>query len=251
MPELELHQRPRSEPRKPAPWRDYRRDVRRRWSVPIHGVDWCLRQVAWALSQWSLLHVLEHLGTFSILIAAIFYFYEAPERRQIKQYQAWQVINTAQGKGGSGGRIEALRELNEDRVPLTGVDVSGAFLQGVDLERASLVRANFSSADLRDANLSRSNLEDADLTSANARGASLSGADLAGADLSTSDLTGANLARANLRGANLRGATLEGVDLQDVVFDQTTNFEQANLQNVRNAPPALLASARRAGALID
>ena len=82
------------------------------------------------LSRWSFLEVLEYLGSFSILIAVIFYFSESGDRLKQKHYQAWQVINTAQGKGGSGGRIEALQELDEDGVPLVGVDVSGAFLQG-------------------------------------------------------------------------------------------------------------------------
>src|ERR1700741_4710735 len=76
----------------------------------------------------------------------IFYFSESGNRIKQKHYQAWQVINTAQGKGGSGGRIEALEELNADGVPLVGVDVSSAFLQGLTLERANLLRADFSSA---------------------------------------------------------------------------------------------------------
>src|SRR3984957_20259912 len=61
---------------------------------------------------------------------------------QAKALQAWQVINTAQGKGGSGGRLEALQELNVDRIPLVGVDVSGAFLQGATLANARFFRAN-------------------------------------------------------------------------------------------------------------
>jgi len=57
-----------------------------------------------------------------------------------KHYQAWQVVNTAQGKGGSGGRIEALQELDQDGVPLVGVYVAGASLQGVRLPKAGLNR---------------------------------------------------------------------------------------------------------------
>ena len=40
----------------------------------------------------------------------IFYFADQGGRLKQKHYQAWQVINTAQGKGGSGGplRIVAL-----------------------------------------------------------------------------------------------------------------------------------------------
>src|SRR6476660_5967717 len=91
----------------PRPWREVRSKIRHRW-----------------------LELLEYLGTFSILIAVIVYFVEAPQRRKTKHYQAWQVINTAQGKGGSGGRIDALEQLNEDGVALEGGDVSDASLQG-------------------------------------------------------------------------------------------------------------------------
>src|SRR5579871_6672572 len=80
-----------------------------------HGGRWCF--IGWngVFHGWpgrwgaGLLDVLEHLGTFSVLIAVIFYFADSGNRRKQKHYQAWQVINTAQGKGGSGGRIEALQ----------------------------------------------------------------------------------------------------------------------------------------------
>ncbi len=103
----------------------------------------------------------------------VFYFTESGDRMKQKHYQAWQVINTAQGKGGSGGRIEALQELNSDREPLVGVDASGSFLQGVRLPRANLLRSNLSGADLRDSSLEGSNLAYSALQSANFRNANL------------------------------------------------------------------------------
>lgn len=72
------------------------------------------------------------------------------------------MINTAQGKGGSGGRIEALQELNRDKVPLVGVDVSSAYLRALTLEHASLVRSNFSAVDVRDSDFRGADLADAD-----------------------------------------------------------------------------------------
>ena len=117
--------------------------------------------------------MLEYLGSFSVLIAVIFYFKEAPDRVKQRHYQAWQVINTAQGKGGSGGRIEALQELNADSISLTGVDLSNAFLQGVQLRKARLSRANLNAADARESTLDDSDLNFADLRSANFRGSHL------------------------------------------------------------------------------
>src|SRR5664279_5084981 len=133
---------------RPKPWQTQRAALRYPWLVPLRGIDWVFEWIAFVLSRWSFLEVLEYLGSFSILVAVIFYFSESGDRLKQKHYQAWQVINTAQGKGGSGGRIEALAELNADGVPLVGVDVSSAFLQGVQLHRARLLRANFGAADV-------------------------------------------------------------------------------------------------------
>ena len=83
------------------------------------------------------------------------------------------MINTAQGKGGGGGRIEALQELNRDRVPLTGVDLSHAFLQSIRVEKAQLSRANLSAADARDGDFNESDMDFANLQSTNLRNAAL------------------------------------------------------------------------------
>src|ERR1700761_9324041 len=132
---------------RPESWRIQCDRMRFRWAKPLLAFEWVWQWVAYVLSRWSFLEVLEYLGSFSILIAVIFYFTESGDRLKQKHYQAWQVINTAQGMGGSGGRIDALQELDEDGVPLVGVDVSDAFLQGIDLSGADLGRSNFSSAD--------------------------------------------------------------------------------------------------------
>src|SRR6266481_8884426 len=155
-------------PRKrPAPWRTRRESVRHGWWLPFIAIEWIWEWAAFALSNWAFLEVLEYLSSFSVLIAVIFYFSESGDRVKARHYQAWQVINTAQGKGGSGGRIEALQELNEDKVPLVGVDVSDAYLQEVRLIDADLRRSDFRGADLRKAVLRHSDLEGANLRSAN------------------------------------------------------------------------------------
>src|SRR6202521_4631642 len=120
---------------RPLPWTARKQSARQRWVLPLIGLEWVWEWAAYALSNWAFLEVLEYLGSFSVLIAVIFYFSESGDRVKQRHYQAWQVINTAQGKGGSGGRLEALHELNEDRVPLVGVGVSGAFLQDIHLEK--------------------------------------------------------------------------------------------------------------------
>lgn len=113
-------------------------------------------------------------------------------------YQAWTVLNSAQGKGGSGGRIDALHDLNRNGVSLAGVRLDGAWLEGVKLPGATLTRSSLRETNLSGARLSGANLEGADLTEAN-----LTGADLTGALLKGADLSGAQLGTADLRQADL------------------------------------------------
>jgi uncharacterized protein YjbI with pentapeptide repeats len=185
----------------------------------------------------------------SIIVAGITYVTEAPERTKEKNYQAWQAINTAQGQRGSGGRIEALQDLNNGNQSLVGLSVENAFLPGIDLENAELDNANFQEAtlsgaklqeaslrgaDLRGANFgdsasddtSNANLEEANLKNVDARGAVLTkvnfqGANFKNADLSYAVLDGAQLQGVNLKGTSLEQANLTGADLQRVDFQNS------------------------------
>src|ERR1700722_1501248 len=171
------------EPQRPEPWRTYRPQVRLRVLRPLIAVEWLAEWAKWILSRSALLEVLEYGSTLGIVFGVIFYFAGAKDRLEQKHYQAWQVINTAQGKGGSGGRIDALQDLNSDRVPLVGVNVAGAFLGGIHLERAPLTRSNFDAADVRNCDLSFANLEYSSLRSANLRDSELRNVSVENADL--------------------------------------------------------------------
>jgi hypothetical protein len=205
--------------------------------------------MAFALSNWAFLEVLEYAGRLSLLVGVIVYFYEAPARKKQKHNQAWQVINTAQGKGGSGGRIEALQELNSDHVPLVGVNVAGAYLMGIHLEKAPLTRANFDSADLRGCDLQAANLESANLQSANLRGCDLRRVTLENAVLPDADLADSTLAEGNLEGADLARVNLRNCDLQNVRWKNIAGIKRANLFHVKNAPPGFIEWATGNGAV--
>jgi hypothetical protein len=234
---------------RPPNWTDVRGRLRRRWLAPFIAFEWSWQWLAYLLSNWSFLEVLEYLGSFSVLVAVIFYFSESGDRLKQRQYQAWQVINTAQGKGGSGGRIEALQELNADKVPLVGVDVSSAFLQGLRLDHANLLRANFNAADARGSHLEAADFTNADLHSANFRGSNLSHAVFHGADLGEADLVRANLSGADLSGADLGGADLSLADLENIRWMQIRNVKMANVAGVKHAPEGFVAWALRNGAV--
>jgi hypothetical protein len=219
------------------------------WSRPFWAVECSLEWLAYGLSHWAFLEVLEYLGSFGVLIAMVFYFSESGDRVKQKHYQAWQVINTAQGRGGNGGRVDALEELNTDGISLIGVDVSGAFLQGVRLGKARLGRANFNSADVRNSDFQSADFSNADLQSANFRGSDFRNADLSGAQLTDADLFGANLGGANLSKTTLEDTDLCNADLRNVRWQQIRSVSKANFFGAKNVPDGFLAWALQNGAV--
>jgi uncharacterized protein YjbI with pentapeptide repeats len=184
------------------------------------------------------LEVLEYCGTLSILVGVIFYFAGTRDRREQRHYQAWQVINTAASKGGNGGRIDALQDLNADGIPLVAVDLSGdAFLRNISLPDADLTRANVSGSDMRGAILRGTDLEDATLVFTNLRGADLDRARLNDSDLSSADLSGANLTGVDLSRVILDQADLRNADLSGIAnWKDIKSIKLADIVNCRNAP---------------
>jgi len=240
---------PRRMKRRPAAWMAIKNELKHRWMLPLRRLEWVFEWAAYGLSRWSFLEVLEYLGRLSVLIGVIFYFSESGDRIKQRHYQAWQVINTSQGKGGSGGRIEALQELNADKIPLVGVNASSAFLQGIGLERANLLRADLSAADLRGSSLRFADLSYANLHSANFRGSDLEHAVLSNANLTDGDLVGSDLAGAKLDGADFTSADLRNANLQSIAWRQIAAIKSANIAGAKNAPDGFREWALKNGAI--
>jgi uncharacterized protein YjbI with pentapeptide repeats len=188
----------------------------------------------------------DHVEALSILAGLIVFAVGIPEQKKRSHYEAWQVINSAQGQGGSGGRIMALQDLNRDRVSLAGLtadnadlrdinldkadlrraNLSGANLSGASLKGASLFGANLSSADFSNTDLSNVDLSEANLDGANLRRVNLTKANLFVASLKQAKLSGATIVEAELSGANLSGASFSGAVLRGS-FLSLTNFTKA------------------------
>ena len=233
---------------RPEPWSQFGGN-KPALARPFYCAEYLFDWASFLLSNWAFLETLEYLGSLSILIAVIFYFAEGKNRIKQRHYQAWQVINTAQGKGGSGGRIEALQELKEDGVPLTGVDVAGAYLYGIKLEHANLVRSNFHNADARKAVFDNANFTDADLAGANFWSGSLRGANLQGANLQDATLDDADLSGADLSDAVLDNADLLGADLAAVRWQKIRSINMANFYGAKNMSPEFVTWALQHGAV--
>lgn len=145
----------------------------------------------------------------------------AVQARKDSNFQAWQVINSAQGKGGSGGRGDALHGLAKNGISLAGVNLDGAWLEHVDLRNASLEMASFANANLHGAQL---------------QGATLNGANFRGATLVTASLAGASLRGADFAGARLSAADLSQADLYDAKGLRECGVAYTNIEGTRHAP---------------
>ena len=154
--------------------------------------------------------------------------------RKDTNYQAWQVINSAQGKGGSGGRVDALADLVRNDVSLAGINLDGAWLESIDLRLAQLPMASFEKTNLQGARFD---------------GARLDGACFRGANLSAASFTNASLRGADLTGARLSAVNLAGADLFDARgWREIATVAHANVDGLRAAPRGFVEWARSNGA---
>ena len=245
-------------------------------AVPFVWIERFCKWLSVQLKPCAFLKVMEYAGRLTVLVAVIFYIVGCPERQmqsqnlrmqvknleqqlanqqKAKHYQAWQVINSAQGKPGNGGRIDALQDLHRDGIWLMGVDISNANLPGLNLAGANLIEANLAGASIAGANLAGAsialaNFAGANLDSTNLAEAILLNANLAEASLWCTNLAGANLARAILTGANLDWANLTGADLTNIPnWRQIKSIEFANISGVKNAPNGFIEWATENGAV--
>ncbi len=234
---------------RPKPWHQVRATLHS-WGRPFLFIDWLIQWAAYGLSRFSLLELLEYCGSFSILFAVVLYFVEAPQRQKMKHYEAWQVINSAQGKGGDGGRSDALQDLNHDRISFVGIDLSSASLEGIALPKAEFRRAQMIASDFMNSNLTGADLDLSELTNSNFRSANLTGANLSDASLKNVDLTGATLRNANLSNALFDSADLTNADLTGVAnWQSIAGMNKANIHALRGAPDGFAAWALAHGAI--
>jgi BTB/POZ domain-containing protein KCTD9 len=194
------------------------------------GAKSCHRTESWLFCQIRESVLLNILEGFSILVAVWLFFLEAPERDKQAHYEAWKTIDSAHGLRNSYARLQALQDLNSDRVSLGGFTAPEADLRGIDLSGADLSNAYLSGADLSNANLSNADLSHANLVETKLNNANLAGSQLTGADISYADLIEANLQEVDFVGANIIGANFVRSNLTQAYFGDV-NFNQCRLND--------------------
>ena len=213
----------------------------------------CQPTESWLLCQIRESVLLNIVEGFSILVAVWLFFLEAPERDKQAHYEAWKTIDSAHGLRNSYARVQALQDLNDDRIPLRGftaaeADLRGINLEGADLSNAYLSGADLSNANLRNANLSHANLVETKLTNANLSNTKLTGANLNYADLIEADLVEADLVGASIIGTNFVRANLAQAYFGDVNFNQClltdANLHKTKFFGVENLTPDQIKQAK-------
>ena len=71
---------------RPEPWRRQRAQAKYAWLVPVFALEWSWRWLAYLLSGWAFLEVLEYFGTLSLLVAAVSYFGESKDLNVQRKY---------------------------------------------------------------------------------------------------------------------------------------------------------------------
>jgi uncharacterized protein YjbI with pentapeptide repeats len=242
------------------------------WRRTFVGFNWCCQWISYELSRWAFLEVLEYLGKLTILISLILWIYPgfeqrrqavesakqaAADARKSRHYVAWQTINSAVGKPGNAGRVDALQDLNSDGVQLDGISLSGhAALAGpMDLTKASMTFADFSDGKYINVNFSLANLDfstwsNAMCESCNFQGTSLWASKFSGSTFVWCDFgcpsnnitKGGALIQTQFQGnqtkftiCNFAGAALP-MNIWTSAYFNTCNFAYADLSHILAQP---------------
>jgi uncharacterized protein YjbI with pentapeptide repeats len=169
----------------------------------------------------SVLSIADALGKLAIVATIISYFVEAPDRQKAKEFQAWQVINTA--RQGDGGRKLALHDLISDHVDLSGLEMTGVNLDGVDLRGAKLTHAYIGGRMWSEPKLGCEPNWSRTIFSDTCRSTDLSDTVIAFCQLSKIDFSSQGLPiHTQLDGAQFGCRTPDGLQEDRAVFNQTS-----------------------------
>jgi uncharacterized protein YjbI with pentapeptide repeats len=248
------------------------------WFNPKEWINWYEEKPEKILRGWVLRSLLK-FGVLSAGLGTLWVFgkfiVNLPAIEREKYFQAWQVINTAQGQPGLGGRKEALEYLNKETslwyTPsckqkqnndcLVGIKIEEANLNGISLEGANLKSSEFRETSFRAAILKEATFDQANLEKARFKGANLEGAvfkdtNLKGAVFTeltkevAEEATKTNLKGTRFEGANLTGADLTGANLEGAVFKNFTDTDKNKIINT-NLTGANLTGANLTGAKFE
>src|SRR5260370_16950134 len=90
---------------RPEPWSRHRERAKYRSLIPFIAIEWVWAWLAYWLSGWAFLEVLEYFGTLSLLLAVVSYFSDSKDRLKQKHYHACQALTSPQDKRATAERL--------------------------------------------------------------------------------------------------------------------------------------------------
>ena len=222
---------------RPKSWKELSATFKREhladdWQPPFIVFQWVCEWASYWLGRLALLEVLEYVGKLGILIAAVTYIYPgcterkqaAEDSKKSRHYIAWQTLNSAVGKPGNAGRVDALEDLNADGVSLANLNLTAAKLSNVSLLHSDLSKAIFTSTELTHVNFSDAKLDGAVFEEMTCRACSFSNA----------ALNQAYFFHTRFVGCDFSSTSFEYAHFDDAVFIYC-DFSKANLEIPRFA----------------
>lgn len=168
--------------------------------------------------------VISSFESLAIVLAAIFYIKEIPERRRQFQYNALVTLDNAKGVPDSKARKLALEDLTDEGVVLKDLDLSRTNLDGVELYGVEIPSGVFKEAKINDAKMCLANLQNSNFVATTATNSSIRCANLSFSNLRKGNFSNSNFAKSNLmfsdfRDANFSGACFINSKLKGVNFE--------------------------------
>ena len=76
------------------------------WTL-FYELEWITEWIAYGLSRWALVEILEYGGKFAVLVVVVLWFMESDDRRNERHNQAWTLLAIAADKAGDLGRLDS------------------------------------------------------------------------------------------------------------------------------------------------
>lgn len=154
-------------------------------------------------------------------------------------------LQTVIGLAGTAERPRDLTGTSFTYSDLAKLDLSHTNFTNADLSRANLNGATLTGINFTGTNLQGTRFEETNLSGMNLQGHNLTHTSFQNANLEGANLSGTTLERANLFGTNLTGADLKNANIGNAYWDESTQFNGADLSGATISQQSLSSSRRK------
>ncbi|MEM1107907.1 MAG: pentapeptide repeat-containing protein [Planctomycetota bacterium] len=196
----------------------------------LRKIDIKLHRLDRLLERTAIVHLLEKIGRFSIIVAVFIWLIEIPAREKKEIREAWQNINLAFAQTSGSGVPDSLEFLVSKSVDISGVNLISKIIRDLELKNARMLQTDFQSDRIENSRFTK--------------------CDLRGSHFWGNDFHDVVFEKCDLRGCNFTNADLGNTIFIDCLFDQIVVgefiFEVDNMLREKNKAYELLATLKNA-----